>query len=153
LEVEYTEEVQGQSKKDIKLICTVPVHEDLKNAFKKLDKHLALLCEEITLPAKVKKLDEWAPDELSSFAVRGFTNGGHEETSGCTLSGVKSGQYGPFSLNTPFQRYSTSDYKYIDVLAEDIEQCIYEVDQYLFHEKRAPEQQLAMDFDEVEEKN
>ena len=151
LEVEYTEELPGHGKKDMKLTCTVPVHEDLKNAFKKLDKHLALLCEEIDLPAKVKNIDEWVPDELSSFAVRGFTIGGNDDTEGCTLGGIKWGVYGSFSLNSPFQKYSTSEYKYIDALASDIQDCLYEVDEYLFKGKRAPEQQLAMDFDDAEE--
>lgn len=151
LEVEYTEDLPGHSKKDTKLTCTVPVHDDLKTAFSKLDKHLAILCDEIELPSKVKDIDQWQPDELSSFVVKGFTVIGNDENAGCTLSGMKDGKYGVVNLNTPFQKYETSDYKHIDVLSADIESCVYEVEQYLFEGKRAPEKQLAMDFGEEEE--
>ncbi|MBK7885511.1 MAG: hypothetical protein IPJ81_18230 [Chitinophagaceae bacterium] len=36
LEVEYTEELPGHGKKDMKLTCTVPVHQDLKIHLKNL---------------------------------------------------------------------------------------------------------------------
>ncbi len=150
LEVEYTEDLPGHSKKDTKLTCTVPIHDDLKNSFRKLDKHLAILCDEIELPAKVKDLEQWQPDELESFGVKGFTVSGNDENAGCTLSGYKNGKYGVVNLNTPFQKYETSDYKHIDVLSADIEECVYEVEQYLFEGKKAPERQLAMEFGEEE---
>ena len=147
LEVEYTEDLPGHTKKDAKLTSTVPVNQDLINAFAKLDKHLAILCDELELPAKVKDIDQWITEELNSFGVKGFSIGGTDDNTGCRLSGFKDGKYGTVNLNSPFQKYATSDYKHIDVLSADIEACVYEVEEYLFNGKRAPEKQLEMDFD------
>lgn len=148
LEGEYTEQLPGHSKKDSKFNCTVPVHDDLKFAFNKLHKHLAILCDEVTTPKKA----QFETSEFPDFHVRSFTVSGSEENEGVTVSGYKEGKYGDVNLNTPFTKYD-SDYPFADQLAEDIQSCIYEVEQYLFHEKRAPEKQLEMDFtaEETEE--
>lgn len=148
LEGEYSEDLPGHSKKDSKFSCTVPVHQDLKDAFAKLPKHLAILCDEIELPVKVKSLDQWDHDELITFDVRGFTIGGNDENEGVTLSGSKEGKYGIVNLNSPFQKWEQSEYKHITGLASDIQTCVYEVEQYLFESKRAPEKQLELGFDE-----
>jgi hypothetical protein len=144
---EYTEELPGHSKKDSKFTCTVPVHNDLKEAFAKLTKHLAIVCDELDLPGKVKNLDNWDAPELEKFSVRGFTIGGNDENEGCTISGMKEGKYGIVNLNSPFQKWGASEYKHISALSSDIETCVYEVEQYLFSGKRAPEQQLELEFD------
>lgn len=151
LDVEYTEILPGHSKKDTKLSCTVPVHQDLKDKFSILNKHLAVLCDELDLPGKVKVLEDWNPEELQGFEVKSFSIGGNDEDEGCTLSGMKDGKYGTVNLNTPFQKWETSEYKFIGNLSADIEACIYEVEQYLFEGKRAPEKQLEMAFGEDEE--
>lgn len=144
LDVEYTENLPGHSKKDTKLSCTVPVHEDLKCAFQKLHRHLAILCDEVKAP----KEKDFETVEYPDFKVRGFTIGGSDDNEGVTVSGYKEGKYGIVNLNTPFTKYENDDYHFSSQLAEDIQQCVYEVDQYLFHEKRAPEQQLELEFDE-----
>lgn len=147
LEGSYTEDLPGHSKKDSKFACTVPIHNDLVVAFAKLPKHLALLCDGLVLPTKVKHLEDWDDEELPKFTVKGFTIGGNEESEGVMLNGAKEGAYGQINLNTPFQKWEASDYKHIGDLGSDINDCIYEVEQYLFEGKKAPEQQLAM-FDE-----
>jgi hypothetical protein len=148
LDVEFTEDLPGHSKKDTKLSCTVPVHEDLLKAFEKLPKHLAILTDALAKPSKVKKLEEWEDEELTKFAVKGFSIGGNDENEGVTLSGSKKGEYGLINLNTPFQKWEASDYKHIGDLGSDINDCIYEVEQYLFEGKKAPESQLSL-FDDV----
>lgn len=146
LEGEYSEDLPGHSKKDSKFSCTVPVHQDLKDAFAKLPKHLAVLCDELSVSGKIKDIDQWDDDKLINFSVRGFTIGGNDENEGCTISGMKEGKYGIVNLNSPFQKWEGSEYGHISSLAADIQSCVYEVEQYLFEGKRAPEQQLAMDF-------
>ena len=148
LEGEFTETLPGHSKKDSKFSCTVPVHQDLIDAFAKLPKHLAILCDGLEVPAKVKHLEDWNDEELIKFTVRGFSIGGNEESEGVSLSGAKEGTYGLINLNTPFQKWETSEYAQIGSLGSDINACIYEVEQYLFEGKKAPERQLEMEFED-----
>ncbi len=144
LEVEYTEELPGHSKKDTKLSCTVPVHDDLKKNFQALHVHLALLCDEEKLP-KGKTVEEVV---FPKFHVRSISIGGSDENERVTVSGYKEGKYGDVNLSTPSVKYEDTDYPYSSELAEKINDCVYEVEQYLFHGKRAPERQLEMSFDE-----
>lgn len=146
LEVEYSEELPGHSRKDTTLKCTVPIHEDLKDAFAKLHKHLAILCDDISTRAKT--IDSWDFDNASDYTVRGFSIGGSDENEGVTISGSKEAKHGIVNLNSPFQKWEGSEYKFISDLSENIEECIYEVDQYLFNGKRAPEKQTSLEFPE-----
>lgn len=146
LEVEYVEQLPGHSKKDTKLNSTVPVHDDLKTAFQWLHKHLAILCDQVPVPNK-KAFQQANYDE---YIVRGFAIGGKEEDEGVTITGSKTGRFGWITLNTPFVRFQDDDYAYIKDLKTDIEAAKHEVDQYLFHEKRAPEQQLELALNQEE---
>ena len=132
LEVEYSEDLPGHSKKDTKLSCTVPVHDDLKNAFQNLHKHLALLCDQIK--AKVKNIETFTHEDLGLFSVRGFSIGGNEDNEGVTISGMFEGKYGIVNLNTPFTKYESVEYPFVSELADNVESCLYEVTQYLFHD-------------------
>jgi len=147
LDVEYIEDLPGHSKKDTKLSCTVPIHDDLKAAFQKLHKHLSVLSDYLTVPAKVKDISQWVDEAIAAFTVKSFSIGGNDDNEGITLTGFKEGDYGNINLNSPFQKWEASEYKFIGDLQAEIEECIYEVEQYLFHGKRAPEKQLEL-FDE-----
>ena len=147
LEGEYSEELPGHSKKDSKFSCTVPVHDDLKHAFGRLHVHLALLCDEV----KVSKKDDIQLITYDDFGVRGFTVGGNDENKGVTISGYKEGRFGTVNLNTPFTKWESAEYPFISELAQDVQAAVYEVEQYLFEAKRAPERQLEMDFGEEED--
>jgi hypothetical protein len=147
LEVEYTEDLPGHSKKDTKLSCTIPIHQDLKDSFNKLHVHLAILCDEVKEPKK----KDLAATVFETFDVRGFSIGGSDENEGVTISGFKDGKYGIVNLNTPFTKYEDSEYPFVSDLASDIESCLYEVEEYLFNGKRAPEKQLELGFDEETE--
>lgn len=140
LEVEYVEELPGHSKKDTKLSCTVPVHDDLKLSFQKLHKHMAILCDEVAAPKK----NQFEVAEFQEFHVRGFAISGTEENEGVTISGWKEGKYGDVNLNTPFTKYEDSEYPFVSDLGADMQRALYEVEQYLFNGKRAPEKQLDM---------
>lgn len=149
LYVEYSEELQGHSKKETKLSCTVPVHEDLKNAFQKLHRHLAIIADYKDAPKKSTTFQE---TEFSKFGVRGFTIGGNDENEGVTISGYMEGKYGMVNLNTPFTKFESAEYPFLSELHMDVSACIDEVEEYLFNGKRAPEKQLDLfdgDLDEV----
>ena len=148
LEGEFTETLPGHSKKDSKFSCTVPVHQDLIDAFAKLPKHLAILCDGLIVPGKVKHLEDWNDEELVKFTVKGFSIGGNEESESVSLSGAKEGSYGLINLNTPSQKWEGSEYHHIGSLGSDINACIYEVEQYLFEGKKAPERQMEIEFEE-----
>lgn len=144
LQVEYTEELPGHSKKDTKLTCTIPVHEDLKNKFQNLHKHLAVLCDQVKTP----KRSDFENSEFEDFTVIGFAISGVEENEGVTVIGIRDGKYGEVPLSTPFIKWDDSEYPFRSELASDVQDCVYEVEQYLFEGKRAPEQQLEMEFGE-----
>ena len=146
LETEYVEMLPNSSKKDAKVSLTIPVHQDMKDAFAKLHVHLAILCDEVKTPSK----KDLRTAEYEGFGVRGFSIGGSDEYEGVTISGLKEGTYGIVNLNTPFTKFSSDDYPFTSQLGEDIERCIYEVTEYLFNSKRAPEAQLEIEFEEAD---
>lgn len=147
LEGEYTEELPGHSKNDTKISSTVPVHQDLKDAMQKLHTHLAILCD----GEKAPKKKDFETSEFVEFTVRGFSIGGNDENEGITISGYKEGKYGLINLNTPFTKYENEVYPFTEELLLAVDAVVHEVEQYLFHEKKAPEKQLSMDFEEEPE--
>jgi hypothetical protein len=149
LEVEFTEELPGHSKKETKLSCTVPIHDDLKHSFQVLHKHLAILCDEVKV--KGKSFENFHHEDLAQFKVYGFSISGSEENERVTISGCKDGKYGVVNLNSPTTKYDDNEYLFIDELAEHIQTCLYEVEEYLFNGKRAPDRQLEMAFDDPDE--
>lgn len=149
LEAEYSEELPEHGTKTTKLSCTVTIHKDLDYSFNHLRNHLAILCDEVSLD-DIGYAE--AEDILfSGFGVRSFTIGGTDDFKGVVISGYKKGRYGIVNLNTPFVKFEDSDYRYIDILKEDIDSCIHEVKQYLFHGKKAPDIQLEIPFSEMDE--
>ncbi len=144
LTVEFDEDLPGHARKETSLSCTVPVHEDLKYQFDKLHKHLAVLCDEVKQP----KVDDFPGVHFPDFFVRGFGLLGADAKDGVSIRGYKEGKYGVVNLTTPRTKYADSSYPFLDALSLDIDACVYEVEQYLFHGKRAPEKQLEMDFGE-----
>lgn len=145
LNVEYSEFLEGHSKKETKLSCTVPIHEDLRTSFEKLHKHLAILCDEEKAP---KNSSAFQNATFEKFGVRGFSIGGSDESEGVTVSGFKEGKYGMVNLNTPFTKFESEDYPFLTELTGDVDECISEVEAYLFDGKRAPESQLELAFGE-----
>lgn len=146
LEGKISEELPGHSKKTSTFECTVPVHDDLKAAFSKLTTHLALLCSQI----KVKCGESLLDLNVEKFEVRGFIISGNDENEGVKIYGPMEGTYGIVNLNSPLTKWDDVDYPFVSELAEDVQAAVYEVEQYLFEGKRAPERQLEMDFGEEE---
>lgn len=145
LSVKYDEELPGHSKNKLSNDCTVPVHEDLKVTFQKLHRHLALLCSLRDLPQK----KQFYKTDFEEFTVSGFSVGGNDDSSGVTVNGSMEGAYGTVNLSTPFTKYVGDDYPFLSELGQDILACEFEIDQYLFKGKRAPEVQLEMELPEA----
>lgn len=117
--------------------CENLVHPDLVAAFQKLAPHMALIVDlrESDIIGKTGKktaIDAVPVEHFSKFEVKSFSIGGDGE--GVVISGNKklnSAQI--FNINTPFQKYEDelSDYQWGSELAEVVQHCVYEVEQYL----------------------
>lgn len=142
---EYVETLPNHTKKDVKFSCTEPIHSDLKDAFDKLHVHLAVICDQVKDPKK----GAFAQAEFEGFFINGFTIGGNDENEGVTISGRRDGRYGSVNLNTPLTKFDSSEYPFVSELGEQVEAAIYEVEQYLFNDKHAPQRQLEMEFPEA----
>lgn len=148
--------VRSQSVKDY----NVPVHPDLLQAFKKLNVHLAIICEEIK-PEEIHDVDNIADYDdkvhalgsiehrLSLFRVRSWQLQGEYEKEGVVLIGSKRLTTNDLvKLETPKRKWS-DNYRFINELRVAIMDCIYEVEEY-HNGKRAPERQTALEFPEEE---
>lgn len=157
--LEATYKVHNRAEKTSKEITEKndsPVHDDLKNAFRGLHKHLPILCDYIKAnKIKHEKFGAAEPDFewVVDFEVTGFTIGGNDENEGAVLIGNKRLKDNKqVNLVTPFVKFSDEEfYQFGGELASDIETCVYEVKEYLFNGKKAPKQQLTMDFDDEAE--
>jgi hypothetical protein len=171
LEVEYSEKLNDGTN-TVKKECTAPVHDDLKLAFKRLNVHLALLCEQVYIATGKAGIEiqkgigeeiAWQMDPNNDFTFSqpswniirgmycsGFTIGGSGESEGVTLIGYRLlGNDKVLNLTSPFQRWGDS-YEFDSKLGEIIEACKHETYQYLFNDKHKPNAQLSM-FDEDNE--
>jgi hypothetical protein len=140
----------------------LPVHDDLRNAFKKLYVHLAVICEEIQ-PDEIDgitDIQEYDPEHhkegslehrISFFNVHSWRLDGEYEKEGVILSGEKrlsTGEY--LKLETPKKSWH-SKYVFIDELHLAIHDCIVEVEEY--HKgKRAPDRQQELGFPDLDDK-
>lgn len=170
LEAEYSEPILDgvtQVKKD----CTAPVHDDLKKAFRRLDIHLAFLCEQAKPSTDKKALSITAafPDDetvtrldpgeefrcllpdwhiINNTTCSGFSVGGNGETEGVSLFGVRVLSNGKkINIVTPFTKWA-DDYQFVGELIELIEECKAEVYSYLFENKHQPDNQPSL-FEEM----
>jgi hypothetical protein len=143
----------------IKTQSDAPIHDDLRNAFRALTPHFALICEEI----KDKDLIESAiesPEEyfgfrddikhldFISYRVHGFTLSKNEE--GIIISGAKQLATGnEINFTTPRVKFD-SDYEFGSALFDAVENLKSEILQYMSG-KQAEKSQLSMFEDEDEE--
>lgn len=143
LSVEYSEH-QPDGFSSIKKECKIPVHTDLKLAFKELDKHLALLSYQYNQNGNLC---------IDNIACKGFSIGGSGDSEGVTLIGVRTLENDKIlNINSPFQRFD-SDFYYYELTSElidAIDDCKREVYAYLFEGKHEEDNQLAL-FEELEE--
>jgi len=126
LEVEYSELIKDGTN-TVKKDCTAPIHNDLKFAFKKLDKHLSGISEQYTIKGEL---------DTGNVTCRGFSIGGDGE--GIILFGFRKLSSGK-ALNflSPFHKWDEG----ADDLRACISKCKAEVIKYLFENKHQPDVQ------------
>lgn len=119
------------------------VTKDLVRAFSSLIPHMAFLCELKEADGK-ESLDELPGEICDIIEVTGFAKGGDGDSAGVTLTGkrfLKTNKV--LNLNAPFTKLvdDTEDYSFQFELEQAIEECCYEVNEYLFNKKWAVVQQ------------
>lgn len=129
------------------------ITKDLTNTFVKLVPHLCFLCEQKEA-AHIDRIDELPDDMFKVLEVSGYSVGGSDDSEGVTLTGkrfLKSKKI--LNLNSPFTQFNNEneDYSYSFDLQQVIEECSYEVEQYLFNKKWAVVQQDLPFKEEVDE--
>ncbi len=159
LEVEYLRHNDDETTSEVSEKHDNIVHPDLQAAFAKLLPHMVLIVDlresDIIGTGKNKcGIDAVPVEHLNKFTVTQFSIGGGSEGEGVTITGNKklnSSQV--FNINTPFQKYDDelSDYKYGSELAEVVQGCIYEVEQYLAGKCAVKQTELEFNTKEEEE--
>lgn len=154
LEVELTETVEtdnGQVTNEVIMKCAGLVHDDLRKVFQRLVLHMILVCD--LKKADHINLDTFEMDNLSEFddyEVKGFTIGGQDDHEGVVIIGSRKLDNGKvLNIVTPFTKFTDehAPYDYESELFNDIQACLYEVEQYL--EGKYAIKQLELPFDEV----
>lgn len=146
LKVAYTQKEADGSLTSINRDCSSPVHDDMTDAFDKLSVHLGCISDFID-PDDINNIEKPKHAMLNDFKVRGIDI--EDDDTGVRLEGTKKLKSGKkLSLKTPTVKWGDKKpYDYAGNLSEIVESIKYEVDQYLFHAKHAPDQQLKL-FDE-----
>lgn len=119
------------------------VTKDLVRAFSSLIPHMAFLCELKEADGK-ESLDELPGEICDIIEVTGFAKGGDGDSAGVMLTGKRFFKTNKvLNLNTPFTKLvdDTEDYDFQFELEQAIEECCYEVNEYLFNKKWAVVQQ------------
>lgn len=140
LKVDMIETLDDKSqRKHPGVECDQLVHNDMIDAFAKLKFHLAKICE--MKEVEGIEFEQFNISELATFAISGFNISGDSENQGVTITGSKDLLSGSkLNLNTPCTKYEGDEYQLANEMAADIQNCIYEVEQYLFHGKYAIKQ-------------
>lgn len=148
--------------------CTVnsqlPIHDDFKAAVRKMNNHLAAICEEVSTvemddvdnvifcpkdqdPVEFEKALEGLAKKLFMFQVTGFSLDGTGENAGITLTGRKKLGTGDWlQLTTPKICWE-SNYYFINELRIASDDLVHEVEAYM-DGKQAPRAiQTEIDFD------
>ena len=139
LEVNYVKVVRvdaGNVENKISEKCEYLAHNDLIEAFKKLDAHLIAVCEESGLP--------------DDFKVGGFTICDGNDGDGVVLSGNRKLSTGKnLNLTSPMVEYYGDDYIEGQELQVDVQLCIEEIQLYL--DGKCAIKQVEIDFNQEDE--
>jgi hypothetical protein len=153
----YDHTVAANTTNDISVKSSVPIHDDMRNAFHKLYAHLAVICEEITVQ-EIGDIDNlpYGDDhplnmKIGAFTVSSFRLDAKDEKEGVILVGFKRLSTGDYlKLEAPKIKWSAG-YHFINELRIAIHDCIAEVEEYM-NGKQAPPAQKSL-FDEAEEES
>ncbi|RPE05519.1 hypothetical protein EGT74_24350 [Chitinophaga lutea] len=148
LKVEYTIREKDGTYSGVTKDCGAPAHDDLIDAFRRMDIHLAIISE--YLPAdQVDDIESADLDMIRElFRVKQVSISGDDE--GVSIAGSRKLSKGSLSLASPTIKWGDKKpYLFEGDLAEAVEQLKSETLLYL-DGKKAPDAQTAIDFpDEV----
>lgn len=153
-------EYRPEGDTDVTKKCEMPAHKDLTEAFKKLIPHFMLLTEmreseqlhiQASLSGSIDKIKE---DEFDFTNCDVIAIKLDKSDSGCDSITITGNRYlangGIISMSTASQELERKDeegeYEFIDQLALAVEAVKFEVNEYLFNEKYAANQQ-SIDFE------
>ena len=131
---------EGGKLRKCKDTFTYPIHPDLRAAFKKLDAHLAGICDELKAKEIIKVIDKYRADQFK-FVGKG------DERNAVLITGGKRTMHGFVSLVTPTQTFTTSKYHSISELELITEELCSEIELYIGAKKIGIMPQMKMDFD------
>lgn len=146
----YKQTVGPNTTNTVSIKSEVPVHPDLVKGFRKLDAHLALICEEVdkALIGDINDIDHPPTrDKIQKFTVTRFQLDGDENNLQVVLSGLKELTTGDaIKLETP-KIVVNNEYPFAVELSSTIEDCLTEVTEYMNGTKQAARNQLQMEFE------
>jgi hypothetical protein len=115
----------------------VPVHPDLVACFRRLDAHLAVVCEEVAsdsvtdIDKAPHSPDDQVCDEIKKFQVTSFRLDGVEDAMSVVLSGTKELSTGEYiKLETPKISIDES-YPFAMELSSTLQDAVSEIEQYM----------------------
>lgn len=155
LSYEYDETEIGVRVTNHKCKSDAPIHDDLRDAFKALTPHLAMISEMKKKPDLVKDLDQKTVSEelLKKYRVKGFIVEFKKGATFITLLGEKKLSNGRIiSFSTPPTDRGTDEdaYEFFDTLVELVEYCQEEILEYM-NGKQAEQMQTELFGDEADD--
>lgn len=123
------------------------VHDDMSEAFRLLNVHLAIIDDAFKyISKKSLTLDQLQDHEIAEgFGVTGIKISGSDENEGIILIGYKDVTTGIISLESP-KISATSGYAFYDELKEAIDKVIMEVEDYMNGKAAAKEEMPELPF-------
>lgn len=153
LEAKYQRRMPGGIIHDFEHGSNGLVHNDLRDAFQKLAKHVAMLAdtsESVNIKNMIDNGESFSEIDIAvtdDIKVTGIVLTGDTEPEGIMIIAQK--RIGPKVMNilTPLLKFDEEQfYRYMEDLQVDIDGIEYEANLYVFEGKYA-EKQLEMDFD------
>src|SRR3954468_1654574 len=109
VEVHYIEINDKGDRAKMSKSLKAPMHDDLKQAFKNIAIHLAIMTGYVATK-QVKDIETPKEELTEGFIVTSYSIGGNEEDQGVVISGHKKLPSGKaVILNTPFERFTQKE--------------------------------------------
>jgi hypothetical protein len=148
----YDHTIAPNTTNSVSTKSEMPVHPDLVHAFRKLDAHLAVICEEVEQNdfADINNItgQDSAYDRIRIFTVTSFQLSGFDDATSIVLSGLKELSTGEsIKLQTP--KISLDDsYPFAIELTSCLHDLVFEIEEYMKGNKKAESPQQELPFDE-----
>lgn len=147
-------EVAKNISNDVTTKSKLPVHDDMKSAFRRLNGHLAVICEEVpasdikdidkvlcrpegTSPEDYEKSLKGLDKKLYAFVVTGISFEGTGENEGVVLTGKKKLSTGAWLMLTAPKITWEDNYDFMNELRISADDIKHEVEEYM-NGKQAP---------------